>query len=113
MKFIGSALGDSVNHAARGASVFSRVVGSVDLVLADRCLANHIANARAASLFREERLIVVSAINRAVVQQTRDAAKTYQAKCAVGGRAGSENSKVGPTATVGRKIVQRDLINVG
>src|ERR1041385_1874423 len=70
MKFVGAGFRDGVDNTARGASVFGRVIRSVDLVLTNRRLANYITDARAALLFREEGLIVVAAVDGAVVQQS-------------------------------------------
>ena len=70
MEAVGAALGDGVGYAAGRAAVFRRVVGSVDLELANRGLTNHVVNTRASALFREECLVIVAAIHRIVIQQT-------------------------------------------
>ncbi len=113
MELIGSALGDGVNHAAGRAPVLGGVVRGVDLELAYGVLADHVADARAAALFREEGLVVVAAVNRVVIQQAGDAAKTYQPERAVGNRAGRQDGEVRPAASIGRQVVDRDLVEVG
>ena len=80
--------------------------------LADGRLADGVADARPAPLLCEEGLVVVAAVNRVVVQQSRNAAEAYQAEGAVGNRAGRQQRVVRPAATVDRQVVYRDLVDV-
>ncbi len=113
MKLVGSRFRDRVNHTTCRTSVLGRIVRGVNLIFANSCLADNITDTRAAPFFGKERLVVIAAVNRAVVQQTRDAAKTYQTKSAVRNRSGGKNRQVRPATAVARKIIQRDLVNVG
>src|SRR6266446_5513445 len=107
MKFIGSGLGYRIDNTAGGTAIFSRKIRGVDLKLADRSLAHYVADAGTSSLLRKERLVIVAAVNRTIIQQTGNAAETDQAKRTVGNRAGRKNRKVGPASAIGRKVIER------
>src|SRR6185369_5984330 len=100
-------------HAASGTAVLRRVARRVDLKLANRSLADRVADARAAAFFGEERLVVVAAVDRVVVKQTGDAAEANQAKRAVGNSARRQQRKVRPAAAVDWQLVDRRLVDVG
>ncbi len=104
---------DGVDDAAGRAAVLGRVARRVDLKLADGRLADRVADARAAALLGEERLVVVAAVDGVVIQQTRDAAERDEAEGAVGHRAGREDGVVRPAAAVDRQVVDRSLVDVG
>src|SRR5205085_4768139 len=103
---------NGVDYAACGASVFSRIARCVDLKLADGCLADRVADARTTTLFGEEGLVVIAAVNCVVVQQAGDAAEADQAEGAIGHCAGSEQCEIGPTAAVDGQLVNRSLVDV-
>jgi hypothetical protein len=112
VEFVSSALGDGVNNATSRTSILSRIAGSIYLKLTNRGLTDRIADACASAFLCEEGLIVVASVDRAVIQQSRDAAKANQTKCTVRHCARRQQSKVGPTATVDRQLVNRRLIKV-
>src|SRR2546422_2968805 len=112
MKLIGAGLGYRIDNAAGGTAIFSRKVRSVDLKLADRRLAHYVADAGTSSLLRKERLVIVAAVNRTIIQQPGNATETDQTKGTIRNCAGGKNRKVGPASAISRKIVQRDLIDI-
>src|SRR2546422_2568511 len=110
MKLISTGLGYRIDNAAGGTAIFSRKVRGVDLKLADRRLAHYVADAGTSSLLRKERLVIVAAVNRTIIQQPGNATETDQAKRTVGNCARRKNGKVGPASAISRKIIERDLI---
>src|SRR6267142_2144967 len=101
MKLVGAGLCDCVNHTACGTAVLGRIIRSVDLVFADCRLADYVSNSRSAALFREECLVVIAAVDRAVIKQTGNAAKTNETESAVGNCPRRKNREVRPATTVG------------
>src|SRR5262249_41114527 len=112
MQIIRAALGHGVGHAARRAAVFGGIIRGVDLKLTNRRLTDRIVNARAATLFGEERLVIVASIYRVVVQQSRNSSKADQTKGAVGCRAGRQEGEIGPSTPVDGQLVDGYLIDV-
>ena len=111
MDAIGSALGNGVDHTTRRASVFSRVVGGVDLELLHCNLRSGIASTRATALFRKVRLVVISAVNGDVVEQGAHSAEADQTKTlSVANHAGRQEDKAGPATTVDGKVFNRGFI---
>src|SRR5262245_12384919 len=113
MQIVGPALGHGVGHAAGRASVFGGIIRGVDLKLADRRLADRIADASAAALFGKERLVVVAAVYRIVIQQSGNSAEADQSEGAVGRRAGRQKREIGPASSVDGKLVDGCLVDVG
>src|SRR5436853_2461219 len=111
MNLVGSGFGNGVCHSARGASEFSGVVLRIDLELLDRFLADHIIEPRASALFREERLVVVSAVYRVVIQKARYASEAYQSERTVHRNARSQGYKLRPSAAIDGQLVNRFLID--
>src|SRR5580704_232964 len=83
VNLIRSALRHGVYHSARRASIFRRVIRSVDLEFLNRSLAARITDARPATLFAEKRLVIVGPIYRVVVQQSGNSAEAHQPKSSV------------------------------
>ena len=114
MELIATRTGDGVHHAPGGPPVFGRVVRSVHLELLHRRLGGGVADAGAAALLGEERLVVVHAVEGVVVEQHADAAKTQQAIAVlVGGHALGLQREVRPSAAVAGQVLKRRVAQVG
>src|SRR6266404_6185466 len=113
VELVAAALGDGVDHAAGGAAVLGGIVGRVDLEFLDGGFAGGVADAGAAALFAEERLVVVGAVDRVVVEQAGNAAETYQTKAAIRHRAGRAQRESRPASAVDGEIVDRGVVDVG
>ncbi len=112
MKLVCARLCDGVDDASRGTPVLGREVWGINLKLTNRCLTDWIRAASASSLFREKALVIVAAINGAVIQQAGDTAKTNQTEVAIGCGCRCKNREVGPAASIDREFVDRCLIQV-
>src|SRR5258708_813358 len=100
MDLVAAAFGDGIDHAAGGTPVLGGIVGSIDLEFLDGGFAGGIADASAAALFTEERLIVVSAVDRIVVQQPGNAAEAHETETAIGDCTGGAQREGGPAAAI-------------
>ena len=78
--------------------------------LTNRGETDPIGDACASALVRQERLIVVAAVDGGLVQQAADAAKTDRSERTIRGGRGRQDCEVGPAAAVVGKIVERSLI---
>ncbi len=94
MEGVGTALGYGIDHAARRAPIFCRIIGRVDLELADRGLADHVTEPGSPSLFGEKRLVVVPTIDGAIVQKAGDSAETDEPKVAIWGCARCQKGEI-------------------
>src|SRR5438309_1040025 len=112
MKFIASAFRYRVRDAAGGAAVFRGIVRGVYLKLTNCSLANNVVDAGASALLREERLIVVAAIDCIVVEQSGVPTEADQTKVLVRNRSGSEQSKIRPTRAIDWQLVNRSLVHI-
>jgi len=112
MDFIRAALGDGVDDAAGGAPVFRSVIGSVDLEFLDGSLGAGIACASPSAFFGEERLVVVRAIDRIVVEQRALTANTEQAETvAVVHDCGRQQREIRPTPPIDGEVADLDLVD--
>ena len=107
-----SGLGHSVGHAASRAAVFRRIVRGVDLKFPDGGLADRITDSRPAFFLREESLVIVSAVHRVVIQQSRDAAEADQSECSVRNGAGGGEREGRPSAPIHRQIIESLVIDI-
>ena len=111
-KCVRPALRDGVQHTASGTAVFRRGIRHEDSNFANRPESNPVADARAAALFREEGLVVVTAVYAVVVQQAADAEEADPPGKTINSRGGRENGEVGPATAVVGKIVERCLSQI-
>src|SRR5258708_32641221 len=99
MVLVGSTLGDGVDDGTSSSAVFSGIVGSIDLKFLDCRLGARVADTGAATLLGEESLIVVTAVNRIVVQKSAHATETNQSESAgIVHCASGQQSETGPAA---------------
>ena len=110
-------LGDGVDGAARGTPEFGGEVADADLEFLDRGLADRVGRTRTSAGFREERLVVIGAVDGVVVVQTGNAAIADQTEIAVVGNGRAEQDEVFPSAAVDREILDGrfadDVADVG
>ncbi len=113
VQLVPAATGDGVDHGTGGAAILGGEVGSVDLELPHGCLADDVADAASSALFAEECLVVVRAIDGAVIHQSADAAKADQAEVAIKRSCGREQGEVGPAPAIDGEIIDEREIQVG
>ena len=109
---VSTTLGHGIDHGARGAAILGGIVGGIDLEFLDSGLRAGISGARAPALFGEECLVIVSPVDRVVIQQGADPAEAQKAEAAriVDDSRGQE-SEVRPAPAVDRKIRDGGLIH--
>ena len=108
MELVAAALGDGVDDAAGGASVFGGVDAGVDGELADGTAGGGVGLAGTSALFREEGLVVVGAVDDDVVENRADAANADEAEAVgVGDDAGGGHGERGPAAVVDGDVAER------
>ena len=112
VKFVRTALCDCVGDAACRTSVFSRVVRGVHLKLANRRLADRVVDSCAATLFGEERLVVVTTVDRVVVEQARNSAEAYQTERSIRNGCSAKAERSWTTTSVDRKLIDLCLVEV-
>ena len=94
-----------VYDSAGCAAEFRRVVLCIDLEFLYRLLADDVVDSRSPTLFGKEGLVVVGAVDRAVVQKTGDSAEADQSEVSIRGDAGCQRNEVRPAAAVYRKFL--------
>ena len=94
MERVRPALRDGIDHAAGGPAVFRRVIRDVDVNLTNRGETDPIGDACASALVRQERLVVVAAVDGGLVQQAADAAKTDRSERTIWGGRGRQECEL-------------------
>ena len=80
MKVVTARLGDRIHHTADSAAEISRVHTAVDRELTHRRLRRGVPGAGTPALFREERLVIIGAVDLDHVQQLGDRPEAQKTK---------------------------------
>src|SRR5216684_3214007 len=109
---VGATLGDGIYQAASGLAELRLESGTGDLEFTDYVFAKLEGNG-ASDLLGKKGVVVVAAIDRVIVEVSRDSVEADHAEIAVSGGSWSEQGKVSKVATVKRQRFDALLIHDG
>jgi hypothetical protein len=102
VELVGAALGHSVGHATRRATIFGRVIRGVDLEFTNRRLADRVIDARTATFFREESWLLSPPSIVLLFSKPEMPRKLIKPKVPSGTEPGVSMAKVRPAASIDR-----------